>query len=592
MSSFYDDASWLLIPSGIKEDIVFAQKPTSGLGDLTFTRASDATYTDSTGVVRRSPYNLLTFSEMFSDGVYTKVATTITANTIVAPNGTLTADKLVSTSASSSHSVYQNLGNIGDVRTISCFVKKAEYRYVNLQYGTAVTRFDFDTLTFSGGTGNSYIDAGDGWYRISSILTATVNARASIAIPDNSGNVSYVGDNVSGTFIWGFQAVEGTSALDYFPTTNRQDVPRIDFRNADGTFSSCGRLLLEPQRTNSIRNSTMVGAVAGSPGTIPTNWGGGSGGLTRTVVGLGTENGLSYIDVRFNGTANSTVATFTFETNGGITASVGQVWSNNVYVKNIDTTAQANQVLLTTYEFNLIGTYLAEGSVNIRSQLTTSLKRFDFVRTLTSATVARVQPLLQFILTNGATYDFTIRIAAPQMELGAYATTFIPTTTAAVTRLADTASKTGVSSLIGQTEGTLFVDCVPPNGVSGRIFAITDASLNNRIAINYNTNNRIDIIIRTYNVITNGTISASASTQLNPGVINKIAFAYKSDEFALYINGSLAGTATGVFSVTAALQQIGASELAFLGTQFMQWNQAALFPTRLTNAQLAEITTL
>ncbi len=46
--SFYDDASWLLIPSGIEEDVVFAQKPTSGLGDLTFTRASDATYTDST----------------------------------------------------------------------------------------------------------------------------------------------------------------------------------------------------------------------------------------------------------------------------------------------------------------------------------------------------------------------------------------------------------------------------------------------------------------------------------------------------------------------------------------------------------------
>ncbi len=55
-------------------------------------------------------------------------------------------------------------------------------------------------------------------------------------------------------------------------TTNRQDVPRIDFRNADGTLSSCGRLLLEPQRTNSIRNSSMVGAVAGSPGTLPTNW--------------------------------------------------------------------------------------------------------------------------------------------------------------------------------------------------------------------------------------------------------------------------------------------------------------------------------
>jgi hypothetical protein len=230
------------------------------------------------------------------------------------------------------------------------------------------------------------------------------------------------------------------------------------------------------------------------------------------------------------------------------------------------------------------------GALTAATSLTTSLQRFVFVGTTNNASVAFVQPQIDFLVTAGVAYDFTIRIAAPQMELGAYATTFIPTTTASVTRLADTASKTGVSSLIGQTEGTMFVDCVPPNGVAGRIFAISDASLNNRIAINYNTNNRIDIIVRTNNVITNGTISASASTQLNPGVINKIAFAYKSDEFALYINGSLAGTVTGVFSVTAALQQIGASEITFLGNQFIQWNQAALFPTRLTAAQLVDLT--
>ena len=51
MSGFYDDASWLLIPEGIEEDIVFAQKPTNGTGDLTFTRASDATRTNSAGVI-------------------------------------------------------------------------------------------------------------------------------------------------------------------------------------------------------------------------------------------------------------------------------------------------------------------------------------------------------------------------------------------------------------------------------------------------------------------------------------------------------------------------------------------------------------
>jgi len=74
-------ASWTLIPSGIEEDVVFAQKPTSGLGDLTFTRASDATYTDAGGVVRRSPYNLLTYSNTFSNANWAVVGTpTLTAN--------------------------------------------------------------------------------------------------------------------------------------------------------------------------------------------------------------------------------------------------------------------------------------------------------------------------------------------------------------------------------------------------------------------------------------------------------------------------------------------------------------------------------
>jgi len=82
--SFYDDASWLLIPSGIEEDVVFAQKPTSGLGDLTFTRASDATYTDSTGVVRRSPYNLLQQSEDFSNAAWSKSASSISSNVTTA----------------------------------------------------------------------------------------------------------------------------------------------------------------------------------------------------------------------------------------------------------------------------------------------------------------------------------------------------------------------------------------------------------------------------------------------------------------------------------------------------------------------------
>jgi hypothetical protein len=594
----FDDASWVMVPSQYEEDWVRAFKPTSELGNLAFTRSSDATFTDSTGVVRRSPWNLVTFSEQFDNAAWTKRSATISANVVNAPNGTLTADKIIEAASTGFHSILQsNASRVGVPYTFSVYLKAAERTWALVWFdaesaGAYVNLSTGELGTVSSGVTASVTSVGDGWYRCVISKNIVIGAGVAVYTATSNGGASYVGNGTSGIFAWGAQLAEGTEALPYFATTDRLNVPRLDYSNADGTLSTCPRLLLEPQRTNGIRNSSMVGAVAGSPGTAPTNWGASAAGLTQTIVGTGTENGLPYIDFRFNGVASGTELLISTESINQIAAATAQTWTNSFYLKIIAQPNPPVAIYLNITERTSAGTFVTSGNSSGIS-VTSSLNRFSFVRTLSGgATVAAVQPRLGVTLTISSTYDFTIRIAAPQMELGAYATTWVPTTTAAVTRIADVASKTGVSSLIGQTEGTLFVDCVPPNGVAGRIFAISDASLNNRIAINYNTNNRIDIIVRTNNVITNGTISASASTQLNPGVINKIAFAYKSDEFALYINGSLAGTVTGVFSVTAALQQIGASELAFLGTQFMQWNQAALFPTRLDNATLAAITTL
>ena len=65
-------------------------------------------------------------------------------------------------------------------------------------------------------------------------------------------------------------------------------VPRLSYM-----YGSAPALLLEPQRTNSIRNSSMVGAAAGSPGTLPNNWASALlSGLTQTIVGTGTERGV------------------------------------------------------------------------------------------------------------------------------------------------------------------------------------------------------------------------------------------------------------------------------------------------------------
>jgi hypothetical protein len=604
MSGFYDDASWVLIPEGIKEDVVYAQKPTNGLGDLTFTRASDATRTNSAGVIERTPWNLATFSEDFSNVAWVKSNATISTNSTTAPNGTLTADTL-NVTANIFSGVNQSFANLSGSYTSSIYAKKGtkNWLYFIGVSGNAARSAWFNLDTGAIGTVNAGVTAtienvGNGWYRCTAADTRTGTGTGYFQIGLSDANGSQTPASSGTAFIWGAQLVEGTDAKPYFATTNRQDVPRLDYRNADGSLNSCPRLLLEPQRTNSIRNSTMVGAVAGSPGTLPTNWDNAvSGGLTRTIVAIGVESGITYVDLRFAGTALTDFARIDLETATQITALNAQSWTESLYAKIISAPNPPVNYTQLMIERTSGGSFVTSGSQTFTP--TTSLQRFAFTRTLSGgATVAAIQPGIGFGLTNGATYDFTIRIAAPQMELGAYATTFIPTTTAAVTRLADVASKTGVSSLIGQTEGTLFGEVnwgLKPESGSPVVSILT---INNNVANIQNSiilgierqsggANRVYCLVQVSNVTQAGLFSSNITSGNY-----KIALGYKQNDFVLYVNGVQIATDPSGSVPTTSQILLGQR---FNGDSFVNADgitQAALFPTRLTNAQLAQLTTL
>ena len=66
MASIYDKSSLVLIPSGTKTGKVFSQKPVSGDGDFTFTRASAATRVNADGNIEKETQNLITYSNTFS----------------------------------------------------------------------------------------------------------------------------------------------------------------------------------------------------------------------------------------------------------------------------------------------------------------------------------------------------------------------------------------------------------------------------------------------------------------------------------------------------------------------------------------------
>ena len=171
------------------------------------------------------------------------------------------------------------------------------------------------------------------------------------------------------------------------------------------------------------------------------------------------------------------------------------------------------------------------------------------------------------------------------VEAGSYSTSYIPTLGAAVTRGADAASKTGITSLIGQTEGTLFVEFeYQPTSVSQSV-AISDGTSTNRIDIRLSTASLLAVIVVSGGVIQ---VSIGGAVTMTQGQRVKAALAYKNNDFALYQNGVLVASATsGTVGGTLSRYAFDLNGSNFLNSPV---NQALLFKTRLSNADLAALT--
>jgi hypothetical protein len=176
-----------------------------------------------------------------------------------------------------------------------------------------------------------------------------------------------------------------------------------------------------------------------------------------------------------------------------------------------------------------------------------------------------------------------------QLEKASTASSYIPTVASTVTRNADVISKTGISALIGQTEGTIYAEVDVRNfQVNGRVLAISDGTNNNRVTIFFTTSNRFRLLVTTGG---SGQFGLNSSASFSPGVF-KVAVGYKTDDFAIYVNGVQIGVNTSASVPACSAVFLGTAEDGSTNPLNDHIKAAAILPTRLSNAELAALTTL
>lgn len=560
--SLLDTASLIVTPNGYKEGKLYSVIPSDGSGDLSVTRATTATRVNSAGLVELVPYNLLQYSEQFDNAYWNKRAgISISADTTTAPNGTLTADT-VNYSSGDGYTWFFDTLAPSTSYTISVYAKGSGTLTFQAYWGTGASTGSANTLTSE-------------WQRFS--FTFTTGSTTSL------GDFGFFVPNTCN--IWGAQIVEGSVAKDYQKTETRLNIPRLDYSNG-----TCPSILVEPQRTNIATYSQDI-----------TSWP--TGGMTNTANQTTSPDGTQNADKSTIGSVTRyyDIVSQSFTTISGTTYTTSFFAKKGTGIESIYFYENSG-VRIAKWNLNdgsYIGHAPSDGYSAFSSYGSESVGNgwYRFWATYTASSSGASLHVGVSTNTNNSVTPITgngtdfVYIWGFQVEAGSYATSYIPTTSASVTRNADVISKTGISSLIGQTEGTIFAEFIH-NGANitttQSYFTISSGNNNNIITIGTYTN-RINPTVRASNVSIFDVFAGP--NPLTEGV-HKIAIGYKSGDFAIYLDGAsiLTSAASATFGTMGQLD---------LGNSLSNnWQlgdgikATALWKTRLTNDQLATLTTL
>ena len=543
---------------------------------ITYTRASTASYYDGV-TTSKAEENLFTYSQEFNNAAWTTNSGTITANAIAAPDGTTTAELLTISAQFGGVSQFKNLIS-GQQYTISFWA------LVNTGTNT------YTVIDNGGGAGilGTYTPTGT-WTRYSFTFTAGASPATLYIAQDR--NASGFGS----VYLWGAQ-VEQRSAVSAYTATTTQAItnyiPKLQsaasgvarFDNNPTTGESLG-LLIEESRTNLLIYSSQFDDSAWTKTRSST--------IANTIVAPdGTLTGDKLVE---DTTATNTHLMFV---NTGITLSTGVAYTYTIYAK----AAERSICRLGNNDLSGVFFDLSAGTVtSVASGFTGSIVSVGngwYRLTATQTSNSNVNGRLAVTLAStGTTTSYTgdgysgIYIWGAQLELGAFATSYIPTVASQVTRAADAASMTGTnfSTWFNTGEGTLYAEGFTANTSTTGIVSINDNTGNNRIDMRLTLGTGVGSSF----ISVNGTNQALFTSNATANTQAKQVVAYKVDDFAFCRNAGTVQTDTsGTIPTLVTQMRIGTLDGATNNTWLLGGSikKIAYYPIRVTNAQLQSLT--
>ena len=358
------------------------------------------------------------------------------------------------------------------------------------------------------------------------------------------------------------------------------NVPRLDYSNG-----SCPSILVEPQRTNLYKYSEQFDNASWTKSNTTIN-----ANQTTAPDGATTADKLNDI---ISGSSND----YLLNVQSALSYTSGTPYTVSFYAKNIDRRYMYIRFVSNAFGVNKYAYFdLQDGVISkLDSGATATITSVGngwyrctatYTATVTTSTIYGIYIGLSADGLNNFYVNPSIKsvyIWGAQLEAGSYATSYIPTTSASVTRNADVISKTGISSLFGTNKGTVFCDFVAANiqGSTQYIFDTSDGSnaTTNRFAF-------YKIAAGSYELFTN----TATSVSINSNTRNKVAITWNGSSVKVYANGVLKNSITYANANPTKIN---------LGTRFnnveigdVNYNSYCIFPTDLTDAQLIELTTI